>query len=153
MPPPKPPDRRRQNKPPPPPAPPPKRHPRQPYTPTDAHRSNVALMIAAGIDQTSIAQCLSITNKTLRKHYRRELDTAYAMIKADIAGKLIASARGGNIVAQMFYLERHGWVKSERLTVVDGGDEDVSTLSDAELEARIARLRRTAVVARAAKPS
>lgn len=101
-------------------------------------------MILADIDQAMIAACLRISPATLRKHYRRELDTSYAIVKAEIAGKLVTVARGGDLKAMMFYLECHGWVRSERLVVADGGvdDSDVSALSDAQIEQRIAALSR-----------
>ena len=101
-------------------------------------------MVLADIDQAMIAACLRISAPTLRKHYRRELDTSYAIVKADIAGRLVTAARNGNERLMIFYLECHGWVRSERLVVADGGidDTDVSSLTDAQLEARIARLSR-----------
>jgi hypothetical protein len=114
------------------------------YVATDQHRSQVAAMVVADIDQAMIAACLRISAVTLRKHYRRELNTSYAIIKADISAKAVTLARAGSERMIMFFLEtRGGWVRSERLVVADGGidDTDVSKLSDADLEARAAYLR------------
>lgn len=106
-------------------------------------------MVLADIDQDMIARCLRISPPTLRKAYRRELDTSYAVIKADIAGKLVTRARGtdrvpGDLKAMIFYLECHGWVRSERLVVADGGvdDTNIAGLSDDQIASRIAQLRR-----------
>lgn len=129
------------------------------YEPTDQGRQTVSLMIAAGIDQRMIADCLAISIKTLTRYYRVEINTSYAKIKADIAGKLIQRARGtakepGDLKAMKFYLETHGWVKSERLLVKDDGisdDADLSNLTDQQIEERLAKLRRTAAVSRARK--
>lgn len=128
----------------PPPAPRVKIGHRPAYEPTPAGRSQVAAMVIADIDQAMIATCLRITPKTLRRHYRRELDTSYAIIKAEIAGKLVTKARGGDFASMRFYLATHGWVESERLVVADGGidDSDVTQLSDAQIAARIQALSR-----------
>lgn len=131
---------------------------------TDRTRANVALMVAAGIAQEEIADCLGISGKTLRRHYGSELATSYAKIKADIAGKLIERARGRaanplagqaeilpDLKAMKFYLETHGWVRSERVLVKDDGitdEADLSNLTDAEIEQRLAKLRRSAAVVR-----
>lgn len=122
-------------------------------------------MVVAGIDQEVIAECMGIAVKTLKRHYGPELNTSYARIKSDIAGKLITRARGtpavpergiaevpGDLKAMKFYLETHGWVRSERLLVKDDGksdDADFSNLSDAEIEERLAKLRRSAAVIKA----
>lgn len=124
-------------------------------------------MVAAGIEQEMIAECLAISPKTLRRHYQIELRTSYARIKADIAGGLIKRARGtpanekagqpevpGDLKAMKFYLETHGWVRSERLLVKDDGiseDADLSNLTDEQIEERLAKLRRTAAVSRSKK--
>jgi hypothetical protein len=119
----------------------PKRPPhRPPYEPTDAGRSDVIRMVLADIDQDLMARCLGISPPTLRKAYRRELDVSYAKIKAEIVGKLVTKARGGDLKAQIFYLETHGWVKSERLLIADVTD-DPTGMSDADIEARITKLR------------
>ncbi len=133
--------------------PPPKRSAGRPrYEPTDKDRGTVVLMIGAGIAQPIIAQCIGITEKTLRRHYRSELDISYAKILAEIAGMLITKARNRDLAAQIFYLQTHGWVKSERLIPVDAaGNEDLARLSDAELESRRTHLYRIAAVARATR--
>jgi hypothetical protein len=135
------------------------------HEPTRQTTATVTVMVAAGIEQDVIAECVGVSPKTLRLHYKRELATAYAVIKAEIAGGLINTARGvkanpekgikgvpGDLKAQMFYLETHGWVRSERLLVKDDGvtdDADPSALTDAQITERLAKLRRSAAVTRA----
>lgn len=127
-----------------------KRMGRPKYEATPKDRSAVALMVAAGIEQDVIAGVLRINAKTLRKHYRFEIDTSYARVKSEIAGKLIEKARAGDVHAQIYYLSTHGW--SQRVVVADGGSDvvDLTTLSDGELAARLARLRRGSAAARTA---
>ena len=49
------------------------------YEPTEADRNTVRSMAATGFTHVAIAKCLGIRGideKTLRRHFRRELDTA-----------------------------------------------------------------------------
>jgi hypothetical protein len=119
------------------------------YEPTAQDRQTVALMTAAGIAQDEICGVLSITAPTLRRHYRHEIDTALASANARISGRLFAKADKGDVACMIFWLKaRAKW--SERIIVQDGGQADdfnPRALSDADLDARIARL--TAKPARA----
>jgi hypothetical protein len=120
-------------------------------------------MVAAGIEQPLIGRCVGpidpktkrcrgLTEKPLRRHFRDELDTTYAEIKSQVAAVLINAAQKGDIKAAMFYLEKHGWVQSDRLTIVDGGSEaDLKTMSEADLEARRRKLASHPAVAREIK--
>jgi hypothetical protein len=47
---------------------------RPPYLPSDEDRGKVSLMNSLGIPQSQIALLLGIAPKTLRKHFRKELD-------------------------------------------------------------------------------
>jgi hypothetical protein len=158
----KPPKPKRKPAPPIPPPAAPKIGHRPPYEPTDKDRLTVKVMVAGGIEQTAIAGVLGISHVTLRKYFRREIDTGAAEIGAQIVASLITMAVGQkpapgrnavtpNVNAAKWYTQaRMGW--SERITVVDGGTEtDPRTMSDADLDAEIARLRRRPAVVRAAK--
>lgn len=101
-------------------------------------------MVISDIGQDMIALCLRISVGTLRKYYRRELDTSYAIIVAEMGGKVVTRARAGDDKMLKFFLETHGWVLSERLVVADGGVDNATALSDAEIEARLTRLNRKA---------
>ena len=53
---------------------------------------------------------IGVSGKTLRKHYRKELDLAAIKANADVAGFLFNSAKKGNVTAQIFWLKtRAGW--------------------------------------------
>ena len=54
------------------------------YVPTDAQRSLVESASAFGITQADIAEQLGIQEKTLRKHFRRELNGG--KFKVDMLG-------------------------------------------------------------------
>ena len=126
-------------------APPPLRPPPPPhvkYAATPEGRAKVVALVMADTPQELIAQIVGISAKTLRRAYRTELDTTFAVIKADIAGRIITEARKGNLRAAMFIMEtRGGWTRGERIAIVDDAT-DPATLSDAEIAARLAVLRR-----------
>jgi hypothetical protein len=47
---------------------------RRKFQPSDQQRTQVLTMIGYGVQQDQIARLLQIDAKTLRKHFRRELD-------------------------------------------------------------------------------
>lgn len=73
--------------------PPPKRG-QPPHVPTDKDRLTVKVMVAGGIEQVDIAGVLGISGPTLRKHYRREIDTGAAEIGAQVVASLVTMAVG-----------------------------------------------------------
>jgi hypothetical protein len=89
------------------------------YEATDVGKRMVASMVIADIDQDTIALCVGISRPTLRRAYRRELDSSYAIIMADIATKVVSSARNGDQKAQFFYLETHGWLRGQAVQQLD----------------------------------
>jgi methylphosphotriester-DNA--protein-cysteine methyltransferase len=52
--------------------------------------------LASGATQDTIADVLSIDKKTLRKHYRRELDVGFAEMNAKVTGKLFNKCMEGD---------------------------------------------------------
>src|SRR5215203_1487335 len=62
-------------------------------------------MAAYGIPEADIAMVVGIDPKTLRKHYRDELDLGSTKANAQVAGFLFNSARNGNVTAQIFWLK------------------------------------------------
>ena len=76
-----------------------------PHAPTDATRQTVQLHTTVGTDQETIARVLGIDPKTLRKHYRDELDLAKCKANATIGGALFNKARGGDTAAMIFWMK------------------------------------------------
>jgi hypothetical protein len=113
------------------------------YTPEPATRGQVEAMAAYGIPEGDIAAVLRIDPKTLRKHYRDELDLGHTKANAQVAGFLFNSAKSGNVTAQIFWLKtRARWreVPAEHQHSGSVGTYDLSRLSDAELERLITTL-------------
>ena len=87
---------------------------RKSHEPTAETRSNVKALASVGTTQKHIAIYLDIDVKTLRKHYRKELDTSLIVANQKVALSLFKQATdGNNVTAQIFWLKtKGGW--SER---------------------------------------
>ena len=110
---------------------------RKAHQPDPAQRRQVEAMAAYGIPADDISRVVAIDAKTLRKHYRDELDLGTAKANAQVAGFLFNSARNGNVTAQIFWLKtRAGWKEtpSEHRHVGAFGTFDVHEMSDEALE-------------------
>ncbi len=85
------------------------------HKPNRNTRAKVESMCAVGIPQHDISVVLGIDPKTLRKHYREELDSSMTKANAAVAGKLYSSAMSGDVRAQMFWCKtRLGWREYKR---------------------------------------
>jgi hypothetical protein len=114
---------------------------RRAHQPDPALRRQVETLAAYGIPETDISRVVSIDPKTLRKHYREELDLGTTKANAQVAGFLFNSARNGNVSAQIFWLNtRAQWKEtpSEHRHLGAFGTYDLTRLSDAELERIVA---------------
>jgi hypothetical protein len=70
------------------------------------------MLTAHGTPETDISRVVDIDPKTLRKHYREELDLGETKANAQIAGFLFNSAKNGNVTAQIFCLKtRAKWLE------------------------------------------
>ena len=94
---------------------------RPPYKPTEKDRSMVETMAGYGIPQADIATVLKIDLKTLRKHFREELDTGTITANTAMVQNLWRKAMGDGpsaVTATIFWLKvRAGW--SEKVPVED----------------------------------
>jgi len=78
----------------------------------------VSQMCAVGIPQESICRVVrdGIDDKTLRKHFRAELDTAVAKANAMVGGTLYNKAINGDTTAAIWWSKtRMGWSEKQRL--------------------------------------
>jgi hypothetical protein len=110
---------------------------RKAHQPDTAQRRQVETMSAYGIPETDISRVVGIDPKTLRKHYRDELDLGTTKANAQVAGFLFNSARNGNVSAQIFWLKtRAQWreTPSEHRHTGAFGTFDVHEISDEALE-------------------
>jgi hypothetical protein len=85
--------------------------PRPKHNPTNEQRKLVKDLAAVGVPHEDIARKVGIRSpKTLRLHYREELDTGSIDANASVAGALYNKAISGDTYAQRFWLEsRANW--------------------------------------------
>lgn len=100
-----------------------------PYKPTEEQRKTVELLAAMGVCHEDICKIIlgprgkPIDDKTLRKHFRPELDTAAIRANQQVAGALFKMAtdpKGGMkaVTAQIFWLKtRARWRETASLEV------------------------------------
>jgi hypothetical protein len=102
------------------------------FRPTDEQRRTVRAMAGFGVPHEDIGTLLEIDAKTLRKHFRRELDRGSIEATAKVAQTLFAMAISGqNVAAAIFWMKaRAGWREKHELVV---STRPVQELSDEEL--------------------
>jgi hypothetical protein len=77
-----------------------------------------------------------IDPKTLRKHYREELNLGETEANAQVAGFLFNAAKNGNVTAQIFWLKTRAKWRETPLELKHSGSiarKDLSEISDEEL--------------------
>jgi hypothetical protein len=93
------------------------------YEKNEESIKTVEALSIAGVPQKIISQILKISEPTLRKHFRNELDTSKARANAVISQALFKNAKNGNVAAQIFWLKTQaGWRETNHyeLTGKDG---------------------------------
>ncbi|TMK24278.1 MAG: hypothetical protein E6G69_18990 [Alphaproteobacteria bacterium] len=70
-----------------------------------AMRDKVRHLAGVGVAQDDIAKIIGCAPKTLRKRCRDDLDRGVAEANATVSGYLFASAKAGNVTAQIFWLK------------------------------------------------
>ena len=108
-------------------------------------RTTKAASAAYGVAEVDVAKVVGIDPKTLRKHYRDELDTGQIKATAKVAESLFRKATSDgpqSVTAAIFWLKtRAGW-KETHVTEVGGMNGPPITLQLKEGSAREALLAR-----------
>ena len=81
---------------------------RRAHTPDPVSRRQVEAMAAYGVPEADIATVIGIDPKTLRRHYREELDTGHIKANSKIAESLYRKAMGDgpqSVTACIFWLK------------------------------------------------
>ena len=81
---------------------------RRAHCPDDSQRRQVEALAGYGIPEAEIAGVVGIDPKTLRKHYRNELDHGHTKANARVAENLYRKATGDGreaVIAAIFWLK------------------------------------------------
>src|SRR5450631_3991072 len=104
------------------------------FEPTEEQRRTVKAMSGFGVPQPDIATHVGIDPKTLRKHFREELDRGAIEATAKVAQSLFNMAtQGNNVAAAIFWMKaRAGWREKNQveLSGPDGGPLLHTTVED-----------------------
>jgi hypothetical protein len=110
---------------------------RPPFKPTGKQRDQVIAMSSNGVphrQQASLIGCCS--PKTLRKHFRDDLNIGKIQANAKVADALYQQALNGNVKAQTFWLKTAGgWRETGEVQVVSEGE-----LGAIKLASEVARI-------------
>ena len=84
------------------------------HKPTDDSKKLVRSLSAVGIRYVDIAHKLDITDDTLVKHYKKDLEDGRIDANASIGQTLFQQAKDGNTSAAIFWLKtRAGWKETQ----------------------------------------
>jgi hypothetical protein len=109
---------------------------RRAHRPDPSQRRQVEALAAYGIPESDISGVVGIDPKTLRKHYREELDLGETKANAQVAGFLFNAAKNGNVTAQIFWLKTRAKWRETPVELKHSGSiarKDLSEISDEEL--------------------
>lgn len=105
------------------------------HKPTDQDRASVKAMASYGVPEREICVVIGIDAKTLRKHYRDELDKAHIEANTKVAQSLYDQAvKSGNVSAAIWWTKaRMGWKETARQELTGEGGGPVQTVDAALL--------------------
>jgi hypothetical protein len=125
---------------------------RRSHQPDQFHRRQVEAMAGYGVAETDIARVVGIDPKTLRRHYRDELDTGHIKAAAKVAASLFRKATSDgpqSVTAAIFWLKtRVGWKETTAHEIAgrDGGPIETRDVTDRELAKSILAVLGTATL-------
>jgi hypothetical protein len=99
---------------------------RRAHRPDPFQRRQVEAMAAFGVPELNIARVVGIDAKTLRKHYREELDTGQTKATAKVAESLFRKATSEgpqSVTAAIFWLKTRGGWRETSLHEVTGANQ------------------------------
>jgi hypothetical protein len=125
---------------------------RKAHRPEPATRRQVEALAGYGVPEAEIAGVVAIDAKTLRKHYRSELDHGHTKANARVAENLYRKATGEGreaVTAAIFWLKtRAGWKETSLHEVSgrEGGPIEVSEHSSRHVARAILHILRSAQI-------
>jgi predicted ArsR family transcriptional regulator len=106
------------------------------HIPDDKSRLLVKSLSAVGIRYIDIAQKLDITDDTLRKHYKKELEEGRIDANTQMGTTLFQQAKAGNTTALIFWLKtRAGWKETSVTEHAVGEGQEIKGINMVFVEA------------------
>ena len=108
----------------------------QEHIPTKETRHMALTSSGFGLPHESIGALIGIDDKTLRKHYRQELDLGKARANSEIAKTLFSKATGGDTACLIWWTKSQmKWSEASTLQLAnaEGQNLDLRSLTDDEL--------------------
>ena len=96
------------------------------HIPSAENKRLVETSAGLGLPHEQIGALIGIDDKTLRKHYRTELDLGKAKASAQIAKTLFNKAQGGDTTALIWWTKaqmRWAETSKQEITGADGGPQ------------------------------
>ena len=95
------------------------------FDPTDEQRRIVRALAAVGVPQEAVSNHLEIDAKTLRKHFRRELDGGMLEANVKVAQTLFSMATvDRNVAAAIFWMKARGGWREKNALDTDGNAQE-----------------------------
>ena len=113
------------------------------WEPTAVDRAKVEVGAAMGWTVDQIAAAIGVSRDTIERHCRDELDAGAQAANLKVGGALFAKAMKGDVTAIIWWEKtRSGMKDASRVehTGKDGGPIEYQSLSDEEIDARIAAM-------------
>jgi hypothetical protein len=106
------------------------------HQPEPYHRRQVEAMSGFGVPEADIAGIIGIDPKTLRKHYRQELDHGHTKANIKVAENLFRKATGEGreaVIAAIFWLKtRAGWRETSHTEISGPGGRPLEPVTKIE---------------------
>lgn len=88
------------------------------HIPTAENRKLAETVSGLGLPHEQIGALIGIDDKTLRKHYRHELDQGIAKANSNVVKSLYSKASGGDVTACIWWTKtRLGWKDTSRTEI------------------------------------
>jgi hypothetical protein len=104
------------------------------YIPDEDSKRRIAMMVACGLAQKSIARIENVDHKTLTKYYRHELDNGAEIANMNVGQTLYKMAVSGKVPAATFFWlkTRAKWKENHDADVIDLPKMDIKVVREAE---------------------
>lgn len=102
---------------------------RTPHKVTKQNKSTVLSLVVAGYTHVSIAKVLGISQKTLVKYYKEELETGKGHIDDLCVSQIIEGMRAGSVPLLIFYAKtKMGWREQNDVNILSDKAKPVQVI-------------------------